>query len=70
LNSLRVDRQVRQESTTLPARIALAALCLVAAFSYRASVSLIPSGILEDGFLLSLAALFLAIALLLRKKGA
>ena len=69
LNGLRVDRQVRHESTSLPARIALAALCLVAAFSYRASVSLIPSGILEDGFLLSLAALFLAIALLLRRKG-
>ena len=69
LNGLRVDRQVRQESTSMPARIALAALCLVAAFSYRASVSLIPSGILEDGVLLSLAALFLAIALLLRRKG-
>jgi uncharacterized protein len=69
LNGLRVDRQVRQESTSLPARIALFALCLVAAFSYRASVSLRPSGILEDGFLLSLAALFLAIALLLRRKG-
>jgi uncharacterized protein len=69
VNGLRVDRQVRQESTSMPARIALAALCLVAALSYRASVSLIPSGILEDGFLLSLAALFLAIALLLRRRG-
>ncbi|MDQ6920693.1 MAG: CPBP family intramembrane metalloprotease [Candidatus Dormibacteraeota bacterium] len=69
MNGLRVDRQVRQESTSMPARIALVALCLVAAFSYRASVSLIPSGILEGAFLLSLAALFLAIALLLRRKG-
>jgi len=40
---------------------------LVAAFAYRASVSLIPSGILEDGFLLGLAALFLAIAVLVRR---
>jgi len=49
------------------ARLVLAALCLVAAFSYRASVSLIPSGILEDGFLLGLAALFLAVAVLIRR---
>jgi uncharacterized protein len=43
------------------------ALILVAAFSYRASVSLIPTGILEDGFLLGLSALLLLIALLTRR---
>jgi len=66
LNNLRVDQPQRQ-STSLFARLVLAALCLVAAFAYRASVSLIPSGILEDGFLLGLAALFLAIAVLVRR---
>jgi membrane protease YdiL (CAAX protease family) len=67
LNNLRVDRQPQQESTSLFSRLVLAALCLVAAFSYRASVSLIPAGIFEDGFLLGLAALFLAIAVLARR---
>src|SRR6266566_2986428 len=67
LNGLRPDRQVQRESTRMFARLVLAALCLVAAFSYRASVSLIPSGILEDGFLLGLAALFLAVAVLIRR---
>jgi uncharacterized protein len=67
LNGPRVDRGAQQESTTMPARVALTALCLVAAFSYRASVSLIPSGILEYVFLLGLAGLFLAIALVLKR---
>jgi uncharacterized protein len=66
LNGLRIDAQ-RQEYTSPTAKVTLSALCLVAAFAYRGSVSLIPSGILEDGFLTGLAALFLAIALLVRR---
>lgn len=58
----------QKESTGLIARLGLAALCLVAAFSYRASVSLIPTGIWEDAFLLGLAALFLAIAVAARRR--
>ncbi len=58
----------RKESTSLISRLGLAALCLVAAFSYRASVSLIPTGILEDAFLFGLSALFLTIAVLTRRK--
>ncbi len=67
LNGLRIDDQERQESASPAAKVALGVLCLVAAFAYRGSVSLIPWGILEDGFLIGLAALFLAIALLLRR---
>jgi membrane protease YdiL (CAAX protease family) len=67
LNNFRLKVEPQQESTSLFSQLALAALCLVAAFSYRASVSLIPSGILEDGFLLGLAALLLAIAVLVRR---
>jgi uncharacterized protein len=66
-NDLRVSPQTRQESSSLLSKVALAAFVLLAAFSYRASVSLIPSGVLEDGFLLGLAALFLVIALLVRR---
>ena len=39
-------------------RSALVGFCLVAALSYRTSVSLIPTGIPEDGFVLGLSALF------------
>jgi uncharacterized protein len=67
LNGLRIDGRERQEVTSPAAKVTLGALCLVAAFAYRGSVSLIPSGILEDGFLIGLATLFLAIALLLRR---
>jgi membrane protease YdiL (CAAX protease family) len=47
--------------------LALAGLCLAAAFSYRASISLVPAGLFEDAFLAGLAALFLATALLARR---
>lgn len=67
LNSLRVSTQTRWESSSLISKVALTAFVLMAAFSYRASVSLIPSGALEDGFLLGLAALFLVIALLVKR---
>jgi membrane protease YdiL (CAAX protease family) len=58
----------QQKSRSLVSRIGLVALCLIAAFSYRGSVSLVPTGIWEDAFLLGLAALFLAIALVLRNQ--
>jgi len=48
-------------------RALLVAFCLVAVAAYRASVSLVPSGLLEDAFLFGRAALLLAIALLARK---
>src|SRR5438552_120764 len=47
-------------------RSALVGFCLVAALLYRASVSLILAGILEDGFVLGLAAVLLALALVMR----
>lgn len=55
------------ESTSLPSRLVLAVFCLVAAGAYRASVSLIPAGVLEGGFLLGLSGLFLLIAVLARR---
>ena len=67
LNGLRIDGGERRDVTSPAAKVTLGVLCLVAAFAYRGSVSLIPSGILEDGFLIGLAALFLAVALLLRR---
>jgi hypothetical protein len=54
-------------STSLLSCVLLVTFCLVAAGAYRASVSLVPQGILEDGFLVFLAALLLAIALLARR---
>ncbi len=56
------------ESTSLLSRIGMVGFCLAAAFTYRASVSLIPSGILEDGFVLVLAAVFLLLAVLARRR--
>jgi uncharacterized protein len=56
-----------KESTSLISRFVLVVFCLAAGFAYRASVSLIPTGIFEDAFLLALAALFLAIAVLARR---
>ncbi len=61
------DVQAQKESTTLISRAGLVAFCLAAAFMYRASVSLIPSGVLEDGFVLALSALFLTLAFLARR---
>jgi uncharacterized protein len=57
----------QRESTSLIARSVLIVFCLVAALTYRASVSLIPAGILEDAFVLGLSALFLALAVLARR---
>ena len=67
LNGLKIDDQEAREATGLWSRVVLVFLCLVAAFAYRGSVSLVPSGVAKDAFLASLAALFLAVALLLRR---
>jgi uncharacterized protein len=67
LNVLRVDGRERRDETTRTAKVALAVLCLLAAFAYRASVSLVPSGLVEGGFLIGLAALFLGVAVVFRR---
>jgi uncharacterized protein len=59
--------QATREPTSLITRTGVVAFCLAAAFTYRASVSLVPSGILEDAFVLVLSALFLALAILARR---
>jgi membrane protease YdiL (CAAX protease family) len=58
---------VTKESTSLISRSVLVVFCLAAGFAYRASVSLIPTGIFEDSFLLGLAALLLTVAVLTRR---
>jgi len=58
---------ITKESTGLTSRFVLVVFCLAAGFAYRASVSLIPTGILEDCFLLALAALLLTVAVLTRR---
>jgi membrane protease YdiL (CAAX protease family) len=58
---------VTKESTSLISRSVLVVFCLAAGFAYRASVSLIPTGIFEDSFLLGLAAVLLTVAVLIRR---
>src|SRR5260370_1325248 len=58
---------VPKESTSLISRSVLVVFCLAAGFAYRASVSLIPTGIFEDVFLIGLAALLLTVAILTRR---
>src|SRR5262249_22667685 len=58
---------VSKESTGLISRFVLVVFCLAAGFAYRASVSLIPTGIFEDAFLLGLAALLLTLAVLTKR---
>src|SRR5947209_18733178 len=58
---------VTKESTSLISRCVLVVFCLAAGFAYRASVSLIPTGLFEDAFLFGLAALLLTVALLTRR---
>jgi membrane protease YdiL (CAAX protease family) len=57
----------RKESTSLISRSVLVTFCLAAGFTFRASVSLIPSGIFQVGFLLGLSALFLLLAVIARR---
>ncbi len=56
-----------RNATSLTSRALLVVFCLVAAFAYRASVSLIPAGILEDAFVLVLSVVLLALAVLARR---
>ena len=55
------------ERTNLALRLAVITFSLAVGFAYRASVSLIPTGILEDCFLLALAALLLLLAIFAKK---
>lgn len=56
-----------RETTSRISRALLIAFCLLAGLTYRASVSLVPSGLFEDAFVLVLAAVLLALALLARR---
>jgi uncharacterized protein len=56
-----------RESTSLIARSVLVVFCLAAGLAYRASVSFIRTGLLEDTFLLGLAALLLILTVLARR---
>ncbi|HUY73333.1 MAG TPA: CPBP family intramembrane glutamic endopeptidase [Candidatus Dormibacteraeota bacterium] len=56
-----------KQSASLVSRSLLVAFCLVAALTYRASVSVIPSGVLEDAFVLVLSAVLLALAAFARR---
>jgi len=56
-----------RQPASLVSRSVLVAFCLVTAVSYRASVSVIPSGILEDAFVLALSAVLLALAAFARR---
>ena len=56
-----------RQPTSLVSRSLLVAFCMVAALTYRASVSVIPSGIAEDAFVLVLAAGLLALAAYARR---
>ena len=59
-----------RESSGLKAQILVVVFCLVAGFAYRASVSLIPSGIAEAVFILAGAAVLLVLALAARRTAA
>jgi uncharacterized protein len=50
-------------------RVLLVLFCLAAGLIYRASVSLVPSGLAEDAFVLLLAAILLALAIGARTSG-
>jgi membrane protease YdiL (CAAX protease family) len=60
----------QNEATTLIPRLLVVILSLVAAASYRVSVSVLPQGSPEDAFLVGLAALLLAIAISVRRSRA
>jgi membrane protease YdiL (CAAX protease family) len=62
------NSNVEPQSTSLSSRGGLVAFSLAAALAYRASVSLIPSGVLEDGFVLVLSAFFLGLAVVARRR--
>lgn len=59
-------RPVR-ESTGVGPQVLVVVFCLVAGFGYRASVSLVPSGVVEAVFILAVAAVLLVLALAARR---
>lgn len=56
-----------REPTGVGSQALLVGFCLIAGLAYRASVSLIPSGIGEDAFIVGAAALLLVLALAARR---
>ncbi len=56
-----------REAASMKSRAALVVFCLAAGLAYRASVSLIPAGWLEDAFILVLSAVLLILAVLARR---
>lgn len=61
-----VAARLQQQPVALGTRVALVVFCLAAGLGYRASVSLVPAGIAELAFVVVLALLLLAIALIAR----
>lgn len=61
------DVEPPKESVSLASWFAIVLFALIAALIYRASVTLVPSGLAEDAFVLGLAAVLLAIALSARR---
>ena len=66
---MRATARSTQESTGRGAQILVVVFCLVAGLGYRASVSLIRSGIAEAVFILAGAAVLLVLALAARRTG-
>lgn len=66
---MKTETAQRGESSGVLTQVLLVLFCLVAGIGYRASVSLVPSGIAEDAFVLVAAAVLLAIALLAKRTG-
>lgn len=66
---MKTETARRRESSGVLAQVLLVLFCLVAGIGYRASVSLVPSGIAEDAFVLVAAAVLLALALLAKRSG-
>ncbi len=63
-----LDPNIQQkESASMISPLLLVAFSLVAGLSFRAGAALIPAGIFQDSFLLSLSAVFLVVAVLLRR---
>ena len=67
LNNMNANLGPQKESTSLIWLSVLGALCLVAGFTFRAGVALLPPGIFQDTFLLGLSALSLSVAVLTRR---
>lgn len=66
MSSSSVAVRLQHEPVALGARVALVAFCLAVGLGYRASVSVVPAGIAEVAFVVALALVLLAIALIAR----